>query len=163
EGLAMEWSQAVAVEGRHSPEEDVEAIRKVTAADVNRLAKQYLDLDHAITAILTPQPSGKPTSPKGFGGAGTFSATQTTAVPLPPWAESSVNRLVVPESTTPPLVTTFPNGLRLIVQPEAISDTVTVYGRVKSNPKMEAPSGKDGVGLVLDELFSYGTTSLDRL
>src|SRR5262249_50599784 len=35
-GLAMEWSQAVAVEGRQSPDEDVEAIRRVTVADVNR-------------------------------------------------------------------------------------------------------------------------------
>src|SRR5262249_55052830 len=74
-GLAMEWSDAVAVEGRQSPEEDVEAIRKVTVDDVNRVAKQNLSLDHAISAILTPQPSGKPTSPKGFGGKESFTPT----------------------------------------------------------------------------------------
>jgi hypothetical protein len=63
-GLAMAWSQAVAVEGRQSPEDDVEAIRKVTVAEVNRVAREYLDTNHAITAILSPHPSGKPVSEK---------------------------------------------------------------------------------------------------
>src|SRR5665213_642395 len=67
-GLAMAWSQAVAVEGNQSPEDDVAAIRKVTVADVNRVARQYLDTHHAITAILSPHPSGQPVSEKGFGG-----------------------------------------------------------------------------------------------
>ena len=39
-GLAMAWSDALAVEGRQSPEDDVEAIQKVTVADVNRVARQ---------------------------------------------------------------------------------------------------------------------------
>ena len=71
-GLGMAWSQAVALEGRNSPEDDVEAIRKVTVADVNRVAREYLVLDHAISAILTPQPSGKPVSAKSFGGTESF-------------------------------------------------------------------------------------------
>ena len=60
--LAMRWSEAVAVEGRGSPDEDLEAIRNVTTADVNRAARQYLDLDHAVVAVLTPQASGKPSN-----------------------------------------------------------------------------------------------------
>jgi zinc protease len=42
-GLAAVWSDALAGEGRNSPDEDVEAIRKVTTLDVNRVARQYLD------------------------------------------------------------------------------------------------------------------------
>ena len=57
----------------------------------------------------------------------------------------------------------LPNGMRLIVQPETISDTVSVFGRVKTNAKMEAPAGKDGVDEALGQLFSYGTKTLDRL
>lgn len=41
-GLASEWSQALAVEGRSSPDDDIEAIGKVTAADVDRVAGEYL-------------------------------------------------------------------------------------------------------------------------
>ena len=161
-GLAMEWSQAVAVEGRQSPDDDVEAIRRVTVADVNRVAKRYLELDHAMDAVLTPQPSGKPVSTKSFGGKESFAPTQTTDVKLPAWAESAVTRLAVPTSTLNPVVTTLPNGLTLIVQPESISNTVSVYGRVKTNSNVEAPEGTDGVDQALNDLFSYGTQSLDR-
>jgi zinc protease len=162
-GLAMQWSQVVAVEGRHSPDDDVEAIRRVTVADVNRVARQYVDLDHAIAALLTPQPSGKPVSAKGFGGAESFTPKETKHVKLPAWAEQAATRLEVPPSTLRPVVTNFPNGLKLIVQPQNISDTVSVYGRVKTNPDLQAPPGQEGVDMVLEELFSYGTTSLDRL
>jgi zinc protease len=162
-GLAMAWSQALAVEGRQSPDDDVEAIRRVTVDDVNRVARQYLNLDHAITAILAPQPSGKPTSSKGFGGKESFAPSKTKDVKLPDWAAKALERVQVPDSTLTPVVTTLTNGLKLIVQPESISDTVSVIGRVKNNAKVETTPGKEGVDEVLDELFSYGTTNLDRI
>jgi zinc protease len=162
-GLAMAWSTAVAIEGRQSPEDDIEAIRRVTVADVNRVAKQYLDFDHAMTAILSPQPSGKPVSTKGFGGKESFAPTKTKGVKLPAWAQQAVNRMEIPASSLNPLVTNLPNGLQLIVQPESVSDTVNVFGRVKNRPKVEMPEGKDGVDQALDQLFSFGSQSLDRL
>ncbi len=58
-GLADVWSAALAAEGRNSPEEDIDAIRKVTLADVNRVAKQYLMNASTITATLKPVPSGQ--------------------------------------------------------------------------------------------------------
>jgi zinc protease len=62
-----------------------------------------------------------------------------------------------------PVVTTFPNGLKLIVQPESVSNTVSVYGQVKNTPDLEMPKGQEGVDEVLNQLFSFGTTTLDRL
>ena len=162
-GLAMAWSQALAVEGRQSPEDDVEAIRKVTVADVNRVARQYLDLDHAITAILKPQPSGKPISSKSFGGKESFAPSKTKGVKLPKWAAAAVSRATIPGSTLKPVVTTLTNGLKLIVQPESISDTICVYGRVKNNSDVETAKGKEGAARMLDQLFSYGTRTLDRI
>jgi zinc protease len=162
-GLAEAWSQALAVEGRQSPEDDVQAMEKVTVADVDRVAKQVLDQDHAIVAILTPQPSGKPLSSKGFGGKESFAPKNPKAVKLPPWAEKALSRLSVPASVVNPVVTTLPNGLKLIVQPESISDTVTVFGQIKNQSDLETPKGQEGVNQVLDQLFSFGTTTLDRL
>ena len=162
-GLGMAWSQAVALESRQSPEDDVEAIRRLTVADVDRAARDYLSLDHAIVAILTPQPSGKPVSTKTFGGHESFAPTQTKGVKLPAWAKQAVNRLAIPASTLNPVVTNLPNGIRLIVQPETISDTVSVYGRIRSNPKTQTPAGREGVDQALDQLLSYGSQSLDRL
>ncbi len=85
-GLAMAWSAAIAGEGRQSPEDDVDAIRKVTTADVNRVAKEFLGADHSVVAILSPRPSGKPISSRGFGGQESFASGETKAVELPDWA-----------------------------------------------------------------------------
>ena len=85
------------------------------------------------------------------------------AVELPEWADRSLKRLSVPESALNPAVSTLPNGLKLIVQPTNISDTVSVYGHIRNKPEMEAPKGQEGVDQLLEQLFPYGTTSLDRL
>lgn len=162
-GLAMAWSQAVAVEGRESPDDDLRAIERVSVGDVDRVARKYLDLDHAIVAILTPKPSGKPAAPKDFGGAESFAPHETKPAPLPEWAQSALGRLSVPESTVHPVVTTLPNGITLIVQPESVSNTVSVHGHVRHNSALQVPKGKEGLSEILGQLFSHGTTSLDRV
>ncbi|MGC9152023.1 MAG: M16 family metallopeptidase [Microbacter sp.] len=162
-GLASLWSQALAVEGRQSPSEDLEAIEKVTVDDVNRVAKKYLNPEHAIFVILTPQSSGKPVSQKGFGGKESFAPKNPKAVQLPPWAEKAMGRLSVPASFVNPVVDTLSNGIKLIVQPEQISNTVTIYGSIKNNPDLQTPKGKEGVDDVLNQLFEYGSTSLNRV
>ncbi|MGH7952205.1 MAG: M16 family metallopeptidase [Limisphaerales bacterium] len=162
-GLADAWSTAVAIENRNSPEDDINSFRAVTVADVDRVAKKYLDFDHAISAILTPVPSNKPISSKSFGGGESLVSSASANVKLPSWAEKITKELPTPATTLNPFVTNLSNGLKIIVQPETVSDTVSVYGRVKNNPKVQMPAGEDGVDSALDQLFSYGTKSLDRL
>jgi zinc protease len=163
EGLAMEWSNALAVEGRQSPEDDIRDIEKVTVEDVNRVAKKYLAPSEAVTAILTPQSSGKPISSKGFGGAEALAGSPTGPVELPSWAENAVTRMTIPDWTLHPVVSTLPNGLNLIVQPEKISNSVTLIGHIKNNSDLEVPKGQEGVSSVLGDLFPYGTQTLDRI
>ena len=162
-GLAMAWSQAVAVEGRNSPDEDIEAIRRVTLDDVNRVARQYLNFNQAITAILTPQPSGKSVPTKGFGGKESLTPAPSKGVSIPEWAQARLQKLEIPASSLQPISNTLPNGLKLIIQSISNNDTVSVYGQVKDNPNVETPKGKEGVDQVFDELFSYGSKTLDRL
>ena len=163
-GLAREWSQALAIEGRSSPDDDIEAIKKVTVADVNRVAKKYITNDTAIVAVLTPQESGNPVaSANSRPGNESFAPKETKSVPLPAWAKRTLNPLDVPMSKVNPTVTELPNGVRVIVQPETISDTVSIYGAVKNRPELEVPEGKEGVDQILDDLFSYGSTKLDRV
>jgi zinc protease len=162
-GLASVWSQALAVEGRQSPAEDLQAIEKVTVQDVNRVARKYLDQNHAIFAILTPQSSGKAISRKGFGGKESFAPKNPKPVKLPEWAEKAMGRLTVPKSIVNPVVSTLPNGIKLIVQPEQISNSVTIYGGIKNKPVLETPKGKEGVDDVLEQLFDYGSTTLNRI
>ncbi len=161
-GLAMAWSRALAVEGRDSPEALARAIQAVTVEDVNRVARSVLDLDHSVTTVLTPQPSGAPVAGKGFGGQESFAAKPGAPVSLPDWARQALSRLQVPPATVSPQVSTLSNGITLIVQPETISDTVGVFGRVESNSLLQVPQGKEGLGSLTERLFAFGTTSLDR-
>lgn len=162
-GLAEAWSQALAGEGRSSPDEIVEAMKRVTVEDVNRLAKTYLGDQNAITALLKPVPSGEAVAEKGFGGSEQLTSSPKKPVALPAWAESRLAELIVPASDTSWTDTTFPDGMRLIVKTDKTSPTVTVLGNVQHNEDLQAPAGKEGVDDVLGELFSYGTESLDRL
>jgi len=163
EGLAVAWSQALAAEGRHSPDDDIAAIQKVSVAEVNRVARKYLNLDRAIVTIMTPEESGKAVSSSSYGGHESFVSKEAGTVPLPDWVTADLGRLAVPDSKVHPVVTTLTNGLQLIVQPESMSRTVSVYGKVRNNPSLQMPDGQDGVEQVLDQLFEFGTKSLDRV
>jgi len=162
-GLAEVWSEALAAEGRNSPDDDVEAMKRVTVEDVNRLAKTYLVDQASITAELKPAPSGEPVASNGFGGAEQLTATPTKPVELPSWASARLLTLQLPPPQPASSDMTLPNGLRLIVRTVKITPTVTVVGNIRHDPQMEAPSGRDGVARVLDNLFSYGTKNLDRV
>ncbi|HEV2134832.1 MAG TPA: pitrilysin family protein [Terracidiphilus sp.] len=163
QGLADVWSNALAAEGRQSPEEDVDAIRKVTLADVNRVAKQYLLNTSTITAYLKPSPSGEPVSAKGFGGSEKVTTAPTKPVTLPAWAAGPLNEIKPPTKFVPVSDMKLSNGIRLIVRTDTTSPTVTVMGAVKHNSDLQTPSGQDGLGSVLDGLYSYGTQTLDRI
>jgi zinc protease len=162
-GLANVWSNAIAAEGRASPDEDVAAIQRVTVNDVNRVARRYLTAAGSITATLKPVPSGQPVASKGFGGAEQVTAPPTAPVQLPPWAGADLARLDVPSEPMELADSTLPNGLRLIVRTDRTSPTISVSGAVKHDFGLQTPPGKDGVAEVLGALFSYGTRTLDRL
>ncbi len=161
--LASIWSQALAAEGRTSPAVLVDAMKKVTVEDVNRVAKTYLTMSNAIVATLKPSPSAEAVSSKGFGGAETTTVAPTKPVTLPDWAEASVKSLKIPAAMPKPSDITLSNGIRLIVRTEKASPTVTLIGSIKHEADLQTPAGKEGAGEVLSELFSYGTATRDRL
>lgn len=162
-GLAETWSQALAAEGRQSPDEDVDAIRRVNAAAVNRVASKFLVGGNSVEATLIPSQSGESVTSKGFGGGEQLTSQPTKPVELPAWAASALSSLQVPRLDATWTDTTLPNKLRLIVKTERASPTVTIAGQVRHEADLQAPPGKDGVDGVLGDLFSYGTTHLDRL
>src|SRR5579863_1999372 len=162
-GLAEEWSDALAAEGRNSPDEDVEAMKRVTPADVNRVARQFLVEQNSISAELKPVPSGEAVASKGFGGGEQLTSAPTKPVDLPSWAGSRLLAVELPPAPPPSTDMTLPNGMRLIVRTLKVTPTITVLGSIRHEPKIQTAPGKDGVSDVLDDLFSYGTKNLDRL
>jgi len=164
EGLASVWADAVALYGLDSPDQDLERIEQVTVEDVNRVARKYLDLAHAVSAVMLPQGAGRPVaSGGGFGGQENISLGEAKPTQLPDWAQSALERLDVKPSSVQPVVSTLPNGLTLIVQSADVSDTVSVFGSIRNRPEVEAPEGQQGIGQLLEPLLSYGSESLDRL
>jgi zinc protease len=163
EGLASVWADAVALYGLQSPDEDLERIEKVSVADVNRVARRYLDLPDAVSAVMIPQGTGRPVAGGGFGGQESIALGEAVPTALPDWAQSALARLAVKPSSLKPVVTTLANGLTLIVQPTAVSDTVSVYGHVRSRAEVEAAPAQQGIASVLEQLLSYGSEKLDRL
>jgi zinc protease len=162
--LASVWSEALALYGLASPDEDLARIERVTVADVNRVARRYLDLDHAVTGVMLPRGSGRPIlTHGGFGGQEAISLGEAHPTALPAWAQKALERLEVPPSTLHPVVSTLPNGLTLIVQSEDVSDTLSVYGHIRNRPETEEPKGEEGVAQVLEPLLTHGSEHLDRV
>jgi zinc protease len=158
--VAQAWSEALAVGGRNSPDDDVARISSVTAADVDRVAKRYLAAEQAIVVDVRPNheaSGGGPVSTESF------APTDTKPTQLPQWAETKLSTLVVPPSLPAPDDETLPNGIRLIVQTETETPSVEVFGEVKTAPSVEAPQGQEGVAKVENDLFAFGTMSMDRV
>ncbi|TAM25916.1 MAG: insulinase family protein [Rhodanobacter sp.] len=160
---ATAWSQALAWQGLNSPQQCLEQIERVTAQDVDRVARKYFQPDQRITVVLTPSQDGKrPPDSTGFGGTESFGGDNKLDTPLPAWATNELARLELPHWTLDPTSMKLDNGITLIVQPEDVSKTVTVVGHVDHNDNMQEPVGQEGVGKLLGALFDYGTDTMDR-
>jgi zinc protease len=167
-GLATVWSDALAGEGRNSPDEDVEAIRKVTTSDVNRVARQYFDDSNTVVATLMPSHTRHPTSDKRLtrekknAGLEKVIPPVIRPVQLPPWAEGALAQLKIPAAHALPSDMILENGLRLIVQTDSTSPTVLVRGSVKHTVAARS-NVNDAVAEILKGLYAGGPQDMDRL
>ncbi len=163
EGMADEWSQAIAVQGLHSPDDMIAHFAAVKASDVDRVLRRYLKDSTAVAAYAVPKNAGAASS----GGGGLAKENNTfepsSHEPLPPWAQRVLDDLRVPAQTLSPADMTLSNGIRLIVQPETITHTVVVRGEILSNPGVQEPAGEEGVADLASGVLPYGTTTYDRV
>ena len=163
--LASDWATTIAVDGEPSIAHEQQLIADVTLAEVNHVAKKYLDVRHAIVGTLRPSANpargGAPSPPQN--GPERPLAAQPPVTHLPDWAKTLVEHIAAPPAPAMPAVMTLSNGIKLIVQPETISDSVFLFGSVKTNAALQEPIGKEGVASVLSTMFEYGTAQRDRL
>jgi zinc protease len=162
EGLAFQWSSALAVQGLKSPDDMIAAFNDVTLADVNRVLRSSFDNSRVIAAYAVPKNIGKLSISGGMHKEDN-SIPPSKHLPLVSWAQRVLDHLQVPTQTLAPVSMMLPNGIRLIVQPEHITHTVVVTGSISSNSQVQEPAGKDGVADITAGLFAYGTTKYDRL
>jgi zinc protease len=162
-GLARLWTEAVAIEGLSSPDQEVAMLEKVDAASVNAQAARLLDFDHSITLVLNPSAGAQPgQGGQEFGAPESFSSTPQAPVELPDWARKALAKLPHPVPLFTPTVFNLSNGLRLIVQPLSSTGAVSLYGRVHTEENLQATAGQEGVSAMLDTLFAWGPRGMDR-
>jgi zinc protease len=167
-GVADVWSDALAGEGRNSPEEDIEAIRKITTVDVNRVARQYLDSSNAITGILIPSPTQRattdqlPTHETKMGGLEQATSPPVRPVQLPSWAAGTLEQLKLPAVHATASDVILENGLRLIVQTDSTSPTVLLRGSVKHIVESQSTVNDDFASEILKGLYEDGPHDMDR-
>ena len=97
--LASVWSDAIALYGLPSPEADLARMDRVTVADSNRVAREYLVDGFEISATMLPKSSGRPVNSGGFGGQESIALGEAKPTQLPTWAQAALRRLSVPDST----------------------------------------------------------------
>jgi zinc protease len=158
--LAQLWSQELAVEHR-TPADELAGLEKVGVDDVNRVLRTYYDNATATVAIATPKAAAGSAFVGRVGEDNSIAPKANT--PLPAFAKNVLAQLHVPQSVVHPDVQKLPNGLTIVTISSATSPTVVLRGQIRTNPALQAPAGKDGIDDVLDGLFSYGTTTYDRL
>lgn len=163
--LASDWATTIALDGEPSIAREQQLIAAVTLGEVDRAAHRYLAVDHAIVGALTPSAGASvnaPPAPAERGPEKPLAAQQPVTV-LPEWGNALLANVTVPPATREPAQSRLSNGINLIVMPETISDSVFVFGRVRTSPGLEEPAGKEGVSSVLAALFGQGTQTRDRI
>jgi len=163
QGLASEWSQAVAIQGLSSPDAMIAQYERVNVADVNRVLRTYLDDRRVVVAYAVPQNNGTFSSGSAQMAKENNEIPPSKHEPLPPWAQHVLDNLQVPDQTFTPTDTTLSNGIRLIVVPEQISHTVVVAGRIRNDAALQEPPGQEGVADLTAGLLPYGTASYSRV
>jgi zinc protease len=162
--LASDWATTIAVDREPSIAREQELIANVTLADVDRVAKRYLDVSHTVVGALTPSldaTQNAPPAPPVQGPEKPMDA-QAPVAHLPSWAEQLVTHVALAPPRAAPVRTVLASGITLIVAPETISDSVFLFGDVRSNSDLQEPEGKEGVSAVLAGIFGQGTATQDR-
>ncbi|MBW4633974.1 MAG: insulinase family protein [Iphinoe sp. HA4291-MV1] len=142
------------------------AIRQVTAADVQRVAKKYLKQEARTVGFFHPTRveakgnDGKVNSKhntENFA-SGASVTTQEVTKYLP-----SVDDLAsVPTSHTLPEQFTLSNGLRVLLVPDTSTSTVTLSGYIRAGNEFD-PEDKAGLASLVAENLMNGTKTKDVL
>ena len=153
---ADSWAGALS-DGNSSPDEEQSGLQQVTVADVNRVARTWLDNDTAVTLLLPAAEDGvKSGVDLKFKRSGESLVTgHFTPVPLPPWAASATRVPADGRHVVPTADMRLANGLRLIMLPSNAAGVMSIAGRVNEPPALEPP-GKEGVGSLLALMMSEG-------
>jgi len=118
----------------------------------------------SVVATLEPGPTKRESEPPSSVSSSVSDnfGDRTSNGPLiqPEWMKAALAKPLTLRSAVDPVVTTLPNGLRLLVQRVPTNPTVFVDGLVRTSSSFD-PRGKEGVGEVTSSLMEWGSAKYD--
>ncbi len=158
-----------AIDLPHYQDDYLDHIRKVTPADIQRVAKQYLIPDNRTVAYFDPQPLPPGAAPPPPPVTDNFGAAKPVTDPkqkallaaLDKKYNSAITPTKLPAAPKPTRVV-LPNGMTLIVQENHANKTVAMDGYVRAG-SMYDPDGKYGTAEMTAAMLGRGTTTKSAL
>jgi zinc protease len=163
-GLGNGIGEGYVFPGDTDPSRYAALIEAVTVDEVNTVARSVY-AKASVVAVLEPTTTDptkfKPPSNISSGVTDSFGERVPNG-PLvqPAWLKTALAKPLNLHSAVNPVVTTLPNGLKLLVQRVASNPTVFVRGVVRTAPTYD-PAGKEGLGAITSGLMNWGSAKYD--
>ncbi|GAA6615677.1 M16 family metallopeptidase [Scytonema sp. NUACC26] len=147
------------------------AVRQVTTADVQRVAKKYLQPEASVAGFFEPTQAKGKRKDKASQQHSTLvaenfssesSATKEEVEKYLPFIDSEEKISETTVSEVLPEQFTLPNGLRVLLFPDPSSPTVTLSGYIKAGKEFD-PDNKAGLASLVAENLVNGTKTKDAL
>jgi zinc protease len=159
-----------AIDLPHYQDNYLDIIRKVTPADIQRVATQYLIADNRTVASFDPQPLPPGQTPPPPPVTDNFGAAQPVTDPKQKALLAALDKkfnsvstvAVKPASAPKATRVVLPNGMILIVQENHANKTVAMDGFVRAG-SMYDPDGKYGTAAMTAAMLDRGTTTKSAL
>lgn len=165
QAIQIGYNQTVAKDYRYS-DKYLNAVQKVTIADVKRVAKQYLQRDRRVVGYFEPSviTAGASTTPSNAHSSEAFSPSS----PVDPAevAKYLPESALVAKAGVPPAVQpdkfTLSNGLKVLLLRDRSTPTVTLVGEINAGSGFDSIEKAGLAGLTAQNLTN-GTTTKDAL
>jgi len=163
-GLGNGIGEGYVFPGDTDPARYAALIDAITPDEVNAVARTVY-AKAAVVATLEPTTTDptkfKPPSNLSSGVSDSFGERVPNGpVVQPVWLKTALAKPLDLHSAVNPVVTTLPNGLKLLVQRVASNPTVFVRGVVRTAPTYD-PAGKEGLGTITSALMNWGSAKYD--
>ncbi len=167
---ANELGAYAAIDLPHYRDDYLDQIRKVTPADIQRVAKQYLVADNRTVAYFDPQPLPPGLAPPPPPVTDNFGAAQPVTDPKQKATLAALDKkfnsvsaaAAKPASAPKPTRVVLPNGMVLIVEENHANKTVAMDGFVRAG-SMYDPDGKYGDAEMTAAMLDRGTATKSAL
>ena len=163
-GLGNGIGEGYVFPGDTDPARYAALIEAITPDEVNAVARTVY-AKAAVVATLEPTTTDptkfKPPSNLSAGVSDSFGERVPNGpVVQPAWLKTALAKPLDLHSAVNPVVTTLPNGLKLLVQRVSSNPTVFVRGVVRTAPTYD-PAGKEGLGGITSALMNWGSAKYD--